>query len=1339
MRDAGLIDEELADEHDGVPASGAAGQRPAGAGRFARQLDWLFQTDHATLVPRPVPRLEKAYTVPDSVRSDVQAGILHPFPRIDAGLVILLAFDSRGAAASFLEALEQPQWAVTRDADLSLDPAAIERGAADQVYRHLSFTAAGLRAVGLDDDELELFAEEFRQGMAQRAGLLGDVNANHPRRWHLPEAFDNAGALGVELDGVHAVLQLRCLVAAKLPADADAVPDVLQAEIDHIRQLPVPPRILSVQSLRRYYRREEQTRGSSELITEHYGYADGDGQPEIEWGTQLGEFKRNRVALGEVLLGHPNAQDRPLDARCPQVLQMQQQRLQWQHNGSYLVMRKYRQRVQMFNAAIEVTARAMALALDGDTGPDRARLAHYGAIVRAKLMGRYPDGRSVMDSANPRSVNAFTYDLDPTGSECPFHAHARRAHPRARPDAVVRAPRLMRRSMSYGPPAAEGETADSEPPRGLLFMAYNTSIGEQFEVVQRWLAGGNSTGSSSGIACPIVGTPVTGLPRHFRFEHEKQAFVVELDPCPPGINAFDEQQVMTRLEWGLYLYSPSMTVLHRLRQRAAAVGSTPPWQIERGRAQLRRLQQVEAAGNPGAALDAWKAAIEDPESIDRMDSAALWAAIRADHGGLLRTPYGVLVAERGLVADVYLDRHQRYSVSGQFDRMRRSFGEIALGMDESPEYRDLSTAINDEIGRLNKQAVFDSARAAVDRKIEEIRRLAFDQSQKVGDLRLEAGLDARELLDEVLATLSEDWFGLQDSRGDALFRRGPTDWQWQSGQLPLYPGHFTALSRYMFQPHPGPMATELGQRYGQSLRTAMRTLVERHRKAGTTPMVPNRGGAATIEPAPLAKAVIEDPKHARDATEASDLMARTLVGVLMGFNPTIIGAVLNVLAEWFREGLFGTMRLKLAHATDMATAEAVLGDAITTALKMRPMPQIGWRTARADHRLGNEPLHAVQVQAGDRIVMSIASGTQQSLADGRSDQRLMFGGVRQGPQGTYPTHACPGYSAGIGAVLGALTGLLAWKNCKALRPGTSAYTFVLEDDVPPLRPTAPPQTNQPQYPAAVPAAAPAQTRPDPRPLIMAWGDSWLDFPFAPDTATIDLRDQLDASHYDVPETFCKYSVWPKSSTLAARTDPFCTELDARLLSKVHPVAILLSSGGNDSTGDALRRILTSTLNEDALPYDPARLGVHIAGIRSNYVTVIDAILAVLQDHDAQVPIVVHGYDHPIPAGKGIEGLLYAQKWMFLPFSEVGQLALGRKTMARLIDALNEMLIDLAAQRYPEQVFHVDLRGTLASESDWMDDLHPTPASFEKLAAKVKARIDGLMRSKAEAAAVTAAA
>ncbi|HSB05700.1 MAG TPA: peroxidase, partial [Thermodesulfobacteriota bacterium] len=47
----------------------------------------------------------------------------------------------------------------------------------------VAFTWNGLRALAVDEISLATFPEEFRQGMAARAEILGDTGANHPDHW----------------------------------------------------------------------------------------------------------------------------------------------------------------------------------------------------------------------------------------------------------------------------------------------------------------------------------------------------------------------------------------------------------------------------------------------------------------------------------------------------------------------------------------------------------------------------------------------------------------------------------------------------------------------------------------------------------------------------------------------------------------------------------------------------------------------------------------------------------------------------------------------------------------------------------------------------------------------------------------------------------------------------------------------------------------------------------------------------------------------------------------------------------------------------------------------------
>ncbi len=83
--------------------------------------------------------------------------------------------------------------------------------------------------------------------------------------------------------------------------------------------------------------------------------------------------------------------------------------------------------------------------------------------------------------------------------------------------------------------------------RGVLFMAYNASIAEQFEVIQRWLTGGNSSGVSSSQSDPLLGVRESASRRRCRFTHGDQVFRVDLGDQP-----------ICKLEWGFYAFVPPL-------------------------------------------------------------------------------------------------------------------------------------------------------------------------------------------------------------------------------------------------------------------------------------------------------------------------------------------------------------------------------------------------------------------------------------------------------------------------------------------------------------------------------------------------------------------------------------------------------------------------------------------------------------------------------------------------------------------------------------------------------------------------------------------------------------
>ncbi|HEY0822692.1 MAG TPA: hypothetical protein VGD76_02810, partial [Ramlibacter sp.] len=393
--------------------------------RFARQLDWLFPTPDAVGLRRPAPpAAHKGGVVPAAVCQEVQAGILRTYPDVTHGLVLLLSFDAPAAMSDFLARMRDPVEGVTSEA-------AMTGAAAGTVFRTLGVTPAGLRAAGLTETELELFPEEFRHGMEARAGQLGDVRHNHPQHWRRPASYQGLdappnSAFPVAMESVQAVLQLRGTAA-----DADALAAVdyfepkhpLRAEVLKLVQAVPGMRILSIQSLRRNLRTQQ---GRQEVV-EHFGYADGQGQPEVEPG--IHKFDRNRIHLGELVHGHANTEDfepDPADPKLdPAFAARLAERLRWMGNGSFMVMRKYRQFASRLERAVSAGAAQVAAALGGAP-------ADYVELVYGKLMGRTRDGMPMAapQIANPDRRNIFDYGNDRQGERCPLHAHIRRAHPR---------------------------------------------------------------------------------------------------------------------------------------------------------------------------------------------------------------------------------------------------------------------------------------------------------------------------------------------------------------------------------------------------------------------------------------------------------------------------------------------------------------------------------------------------------------------------------------------------------------------------------------------------------------------------------------------------------------------------------------------------------------------------------------------------------------------------------------------------------------------------------------------------------------------------------------------
>jgi deferrochelatase/peroxidase EfeB len=1013
--------------------------------RFKRQLEWLCPNPLSPkLQQRIVPKqVMDAADLPNWSKADVQGGIVETYNGVTHGCLVLIAFDTAANASTFVDR----HIAQITSADVNLIK--------EEIALNIAVTYEGFRLFGLTEDQLAYFPQEFRQGMESRASVLGDFRTNHPRRWNLPTTNwpdKNAAKKTIELSAVHLIVQLRTQSESSVAVDiTDSAhplnPIIASLTIGKTGEVLTGVTILSVQEMQRYPK-------AGGKPAEHFGFADLESQPYIQpdvdsGGVAINENFSNQVQLGELLLGYENEADPP-----PKWSHLGQEKAAEAaslfKNGSYFVIRKLKQNVAALNDAMTKAS--------NETGLEEK-------LILAKMMGREQNGDPLLPSG-PGGLNDFNFVDDKEGRACPFHSHIRRTNPREilKSDFVNsdlaqfefrgrRVPRLMRRSMPYGPiyDRANPDATSNTESRGLIFMAYNTSLAEQFEVVQRWISGGNSSGGFSRHSDPFLGVPENEEKRTYRFEHNSKSHSIELDGAEKWN---DDRKLFVKLEWGMYSFVPSLSALRWLAKNAGqATKPQIPWSAEDGLARIKTLQEIDATHNSADGVAAWKDMLEDPQRQEDYVSASVWAAIRKYHGGVLRTPYGVLVAEKKLVMSVLRDSKLQYSVSGYHDRMMDSIGENYLGLDRPGDgsYESKSKLVNEAIGKITEEDSFKLAfeftnevlYKSILQVLPDITKAGFIAFEKFIAQRLgtswELNVDVKEISDMVLAKLCQHWFGLPAVRdndrdkdpqavNDAGIVAGSWRWDWAAGESPIYPAQFTAPSRFIFQPNPSDDVKSYGCTYGKSLTAGVEKFLQPYRANNKIPTSPGPANSDAV----LAKAIFDALPHASDSE-----VAQTFVGALMGFLPTVDGNLRLSLNEWLRDGTFWSLRAKWqadASPNDLVKAKRLLGPALTSSMQLRPSPELVWRTATKLHILGGE-----QINPGDVVVAAVVSATQQCLEEHQSDLYPIFGGDRK--EVGAPTHACPGYGAAMGVLLGLIAALIGIKEKVRPSPAPLALTI----------------------------------------------------------------------------------------------------------------------------------------------------------------------------------------------------------------------------------------------------------------------------------------------------------
>jgi Dyp-type peroxidase family len=464
--------------------------------------------EHGFRLGRP-PNLPRRGAVRTDVdRADVQGNILRGYTYPAAAYIFLHIEDPASARALMTRML--PHVSTAEPWPGGAPPSAME----------VSFTYAGLAALDLPGEVLDSFPHEFREGMAARAGRLGDRGPSAPEHWES----------GLGTGDAHVLVTVHGADGERLEAAREALRGVGAAGAVTIVH--------------------EQRAEALEASRDHFGFFDGIAQPAIAGsgvdprpgdGQPDGAGGWRPVRTGEFLHGHTDE-----DGGLPHA-----PAAPFERNGTFEVYRE----LGMDAAAFRRFVAEQGARYPG--GPEQ---------LAAKIVGRWRDGTPLERSpdepdpalaADEGRINDFSYAGDDAGLLCPLGAHIRRANPR---DAkgffdgrLTNRHRLIRRGRAYGPPLATGVTEDDGVDRGLVFVCFCASIWRQFETVQAlWIDDGDPFGLGPDRDF-LIGDPDGGGAK------------MTIQGDPPFI--LRPQPRFVTMRGGEYLFRPSMTGLRALAAR----------------------------------------------------------------------------------------------------------------------------------------------------------------------------------------------------------------------------------------------------------------------------------------------------------------------------------------------------------------------------------------------------------------------------------------------------------------------------------------------------------------------------------------------------------------------------------------------------------------------------------------------------------------------------------------------------------------------------------------------------------------------------------------------------
>lgn len=241
-------------------------------------------------------------------------------------------------------------------------------------------------------------------------------------------------------------------------------------------------------------------------------------------------------------------------------------------------------------------------------------------------------------------------------------------------------------------------------------------------------------------------------------------------------------------------------------------------------------------------------------------------------------------------------------------------------------------------------------------------------------------------------------------------------------------------------------------------------------------------------------------------------------------------------------------------------------------------------------------------------------------------------------------------------------------------------------------------------------------------ILLAEGDSWFDYPFH-DILRILEDDYL----YDVESVAHAGDCVEDMAYSDGQFEQLARRLEKLLRDGKVPKAILLSGGGNDIAGEEFALLLNHAASTLPPLNDDIVRGVIDVRLRNAYGRILGGLAALTKSYlNEPIPVITHGYDYPIPDGRGVAGGWgpLPGPWLRPGFMRKGyeDLAANSAVMVTLINRFNAMLEEVVAHPDFAHVHYVDLRGVLTRKeipykNRWANELHPKEVGFNLVTAR----------------------